>query len=293
MIKGHNAKRLGVMLLILSLVVLLIPTFHRDSAFFVQYIDVGQGDSILIGMDGHYALIDGGGSTMSVTDTGQYVVVPYLKSLGISRLDYCFNTHPDADHIGGLFAVLDQIEVDEVVSHRDYGENHLQKQFLALAENRETQVHFAEAGEVFPLGDQVTITVLAPAMNAAFTEETLNNGSLALLVSYKDFDVLLTGDVQGEEQMALLDTINAAGDVEVLHIPHHGSKNSYQETWYDAFSPEAVMISVGKENSYGHPYPKITAYWQGRGVKVYRTDMDGSVRITSDGTTGNYETFRK
>lgn len=293
MSKGNKIKQWGVLLLVLSLAVLLIPTFYRDQSFFVQYIDVGQGDSILIGVDGHYALVDGGGNTMSVTDTGQYVVVPYLKSLGISRLDYCFNTHPDADHIGGLFAVLDQMKVDEVVLHQDYGENSLQKQFLTLAENRKTQVCFAEAGEVFPLGDQVTVTVLAPAADASFTEETLNNGSLVLLVSYRDFDILLTGDVQGEEQMALLDVIETPSEVEVLHIPHHGSKNNYQKDWYDAFSPETVMISVGKKNSYGHPYPEITSYWQARGVRVYRTDMDGSVRITSDGVTGNYETFQK
>jgi competence protein ComEC len=113
----------GLVCLALAIIVVLLPTFWRQNDFFVNYIDVGQGDSILIGHDEHYALIDGGGNAMSVTDTGEYVVVPYLKSLGINHLDYCINTHPDADHIGGLFAVVDQLEVGNVVVYENYEEN--------------------------------------------------------------------------------------------------------------------------------------------------------------------------
>ena len=282
---------LGICCLLAALAVLLIPALFKDKNFFVNYIDVGQGDSILIGCGGHYALVDGGGSTMNVTDKGQYVVVPYLKALGISHLDYCINTHPDADHIGGLFAVVDQMKVDNLGLHRDYGDNTLQKQLVTLAENRRTKVDYLGADDEIDLGGRVTVKVIAPEADKAFTAENVNEGSLVLRVTYGEFDVLLDGDLQGAEQKELLKRNEDWSEIEVLHIPHHGSKNSFDENWYGAFSPEAVMISVGKDNSYGHPYSEITAYWQNRGVKVFRTDIDGSVKITSDGKKGNYRTY--
>ncbi len=282
---------LGLCCLLAAFAVLLLPTFVKDKDFFVNYIDVGQGDSILIGYDGHYALVDGGGSTMNVTDKGQYVVMPYLKALGINRLDYCINTHPDADHIGGLFAVVDQLKVDNLAMHKDYGDNTLQKQLLALAENRNVNVDYLGSGDVIDLGGKVTVKVIAPDYDTAFTSDNVNEGSLVLKVSYGDFDILLDGDLQGDEQTELLARDEDWSQIEVLHIPHHGSKNSFDENWYAAFSPQAVMISVGKDNSYGHPYSDIIAYWQNRGVKVFRTDIDGSVKITSDGKTGEFQTY--
>lgn len=282
---------LGLLCLVLALAVLLIPTLVKDKAFSVNYIDVGQGDSILIGYDGHYALVDGGGSTMNVTDTGEYVVVPYLKALGVSRLDYCINTHPDADHIGGLFAVVDQLKVKKLAMHENYGENMLQKQLLALCKNRGVDVEYVGSGSVFTLGDEVTVKVLSPDKDTVYGEDNVNEGSLVLKVSYEDFDVLLTGDLQGNEQRELLRCGEDFADIEVLHIPHHGSKNSYDEKWYGAFQPEAVVISVGRDNAYGHPYSEITSYWQHMGVKVWRTDIDGSVKITADEDGIFYETY--
>lgn len=281
----------GLVCLALAIIVVLLPTFWRQNDFFVNYIDVGQGDSILIGHDEHYALIDGGGNAMSVTNTGEYVVVPYLKSLGINHLDYCINTHPDADHIGGLFAVVDQLEVGNVVVYENYEENLLQKQFLSLAEYRNSPVTYVSRGDVLQLTDDVSIKILSPYQDAFYSEDDVNEGSLVMVVSYKDFDILLTGDVQGYEQIALTKGDNDLSDIDVLHIPHHGSKNSYNEKWYDAFDPDAVMISVGKDNSYGHPDPDIISYWQNRDVKVFRTDIDGSIKIEYDGKNIFYDTY--
>lgn len=280
----------GVLCLALAFAVLLLPTFCRNEEFAVNFIDVGQGDSILIGYDGHYALIDGGGSPFNVTDTGEYVVLPYLRSLGIGKLDYCINTHPDADHIGGLLAVIDQLPVEHLVLHRNYGGNELQARLLALADERQVNVDFARVGDVLTLGDKVRITVVAPNADLDFAED-VNEGSVVTLVSYEDFDVLLTGDLQGEGQQKLLSSDLDFAEIEVLQIPHHGSRNSYDEDWYAEFAPEAVAVSVGKDNSYGHPDQEIVEYWQRRGVQVWRTDMDGSLVITSDGKSGQYRSY--
>lgn len=291
-VKSINKHKLvsGFLCLVLAFVVLLLPTLGRNEEFMVNFIDVGQGDSILIGYDGHYALVDGGGSPFNVTDTGEYVVLPYLRTLGIGKLDYCINTHPDADHIGGLLAVVDQLPVDNLVLHRDYGDNELQARLLALASARQVAVDFVEVGDVLTLGDEVTLRVIAPRADEDFAED-VNEGSVVTLVSYGDFDLLLTGDLQGEGQQRLLSSGVDFDQIEVLQIPHHGSRNSYDEDWYAEFAPEAVAVSVGKDNSYGHPDQEIVEYWQRRGVQVWRTDMDGSLVITSDGKSGRYRSY--
>ena len=284
----------GLACLLLAFVVLLIPTFTRDEDFMVNFIDVGQGDSILVGCNGHYALIDAGGSPYDATSVGEYVVLPYLKSMGIAKLDYCFGTHPDADHMGGLLAVADQMTVVNLVVYENYPDNTLFKQMLSLADANEINVDYAVKGDVFYLGDEkdsVKIEVLSPDYGEVFGEDDTNAGSLVLLVSYEDFDVLLTGDVEGLKQMELLNSDIDLGQIEVVQMPHHGSSNSYNENWYNAFNPEAIIISVGKDNNYGHPYSPIISYWQNRGVEVFRTDMDGSVMIKTDGSSGIYGTY--
>lgn len=290
-IAGRRKGAVGLLCLALAFVVLLLPTFIREDDFSVNFIDVGQGDCILVSYDGHYALIDGGGSPYNVTDIGEYVVLPYLRALGIDELDYCINTHPDADHIGGLLAVADQLQVDNLLLHQQYGENDLQARLLALAESRQVQVDFADAGDVFWLGDKVKLTVLSPEAEEDFADGDVNDGSVVTLVSYGDFDVLLTGDLQGDNQQELLACDVDWSEIEVLQIPHHGSRNSYDEEWYGEFAPEAVAISVGKDNSYGHPYQEVVKYWQNRGAQVWRTDIDGSLMITSDGKSGRYRGY--
>ena len=290
--KLKNKFVAGWLCLLLAFALLLIPTFLRDKDFSVNFIDVGQGDSILVSFDGRHALIDGGGSPYNVTAVGEYVVLPYLRSLGINHLDYCISTHPDADHIGGLLAVIDQMPVDTLVVFENYGENQLYDKLLALADARGVNVDFAAKGDVFTLAEQVQLNILSPDFGEAFDKDSSNDGSLVTLVSYEDFDVLLTGDLQGDNQRELLNWDLDFTEIEVLQMPHHGSKNSYDQVWYDAFSPEAVVISVGKDNSYGHPDAKIIEYWQNRGVAVLRTDEDGALLIKTDGKEGIYRTYR-
>ncbi len=285
----------GIELLCLAVLLLFIPGFFQEKDFQVTFIDVGQGDCILVSCQENYMLIDGGGSPHNVTGIGENVVVPYLKSLGIGYLDCVMNSHPDADHIGGLFPVLDQMEVGEVWTFPNYGDIHLNQQFLTLANNRGIPVKFAVSGMVYNLTPECSVTVVAPKQSEDFDDGSANEGSLVVRITYQDFDILATGDLEGKEQMALVtdpdkQALGKFDEIEVLKIPHHGSKNSYDEDWYAAFQPEAVVISVGKDNSYGHPDSGVVSYWQKRGAKVFRTDMDGSIKITTDGKQGFYET---
>ena len=285
------AKLLASALIILSAFILAIfPTNRQlDGDLEAVFLDVGQGDSILICADGHTILVDAGGLPGDSTQMAERVVIPYIKSLGIDKLDMVFNTHPDNDHIGGLFAVLDEIYVDELAVFNGYTDNKKYQQLIHMAEENGVTVNNVAAGDVFRLSDNFAIEVISPDAGETFDNDDVNNASLVLHFSYKDFDLLTTGDLVGREMATAIDELDCA-DIEVLQLPHHGSKNSYDEDWYGEFSPVAVVISCGLDNDYGHPGQNVVQYWQNNGVPIYRTDYQGSCRIMYKDGNISFET---
>lgn len=276
----HRYKTAAVVLLALALLVLLLPGRSlRPEGFSLTALDVGQGDAFLLSADGFNVLIDAGGRPTDATGAAEYVVIPYLKAQGIGRLDLALNTHPDIDHIGGIFAVLDEIPVKQLAVFRGYVNNDLQEQLLQLAAHKDVAVLSVAAGDVFQFSENFSVRVLSPPAGAQFEADMVNNGSLVLQISYQDFDVLLTGDLPGEQLLAATTALDYA-DIEVLQLPHHGSRYSYDEEWYAGFAPQAVLISVGRDNSFGHPGAEVVDYWQRRGVQIWRTDLHGSCRIS-------------
>lgn len=272
-------KLAAALLLLVAVLVLLLPGWAaRREGFQLTVLDVGQGDALLVSADGYNVLIDGGGRPSDVTGMAERVVIPYLKAQGIGQLDVVFNTHPDTDHIGGLFAVLDELRVDYLAVFRGYLASERQEQLLALAEAKDVPVLAVAAGEVFQFSDNFRIEVLGPQAAAQFGPEQVNNGSLALRISYLDFDVLTCGDLLGEQLQMAVAGLDCR-EIEVLQLPHHGSRYSYDEAWYAGFAPQAVFISVGRGNSFGHPGAAVVEYWEQRGVPIWRTDLQGSCRI--------------
>ncbi len=283
MYRQSRSRTLRLLALLLIVAAACFITFWPVSReltgdFEAIFLDVGQGDSILVCADGKAVLVDAGGLPGDSTLMGERVVIPYIKSLGFDHLDMVFNTHPDNDHIGGLFAVLDELPVAELAVYDGYEDSTKQQQLLSLAKANEVSVNFVAAGDVFQLSDNFTIEVMAPEAGQTFDDDHVNNGSLVLHFSYQDFDLLTTGDLVGPEMDEAIENLDCA-DIEVLQLPHHGSKNSYDEDWYAEFDPKAVMISCGLDNDYGHPGKNVVDYWQTEGADIYRTDHAGSCRI--------------
>lgn len=280
----NQARRRGKLLAgaILAVAMLLVTLFPAqrslDGDFEAVFLDVGQGDSVLICADGHAVLVDAGGLPGDSTQMAESVVIPYIKSLGIDKLDMVFNTHPDNDHIGGLFAVLEELDVGELAVFDGYVDNKKHQQLVRLAVENDVPVDYVADGDVFRLSDNLEIEVMSPDDGEQFRGDKVNNGSLVLHISYQDFDLLTTGDLVGGEMDTAIDRLDCA-DIEVLQLPHHGSKNSYDEDWYARFDPLAVVISCGLDNDYGHPGQDVVQYWQEEGARVLRTDKQGSCRI--------------
>lgn len=276
--KTMRAAALLLVLLAACVITLWPNSRELTGDFEAIFLDVGQGDSVLICADGKAVLVDAGGLPGDSTLMAEQVVIPYIKSLGIDHLDMVFNTHPDNDHIGGLFAVIDELPVTELAVFDGYEDSKKQQQLIQLAETKQVPVNAVAAGDVFQLSDNFSVEVIAPEAGDTFDDDHVNNGSLVLHFSYQDFDLLTTGDLVGSEMDEAIAGLDCA-DIEVLQLPHHGSKNSYDEEWYAEFDPEAVIISCGLDNDYGHPGQNVVEYWQNEGAEIYRTDYQGSCRI--------------
>ncbi|EKU41795.1 Beta-lactamase-like protein [Lysinibacillus fusiformis ZB2] len=237
----------------------------------VHFIDVGQGDSILIeSPSGKTMLIDGG-----VKGAGQQIV-SYLKELGINKLDIVVATHPDADHIGGLIPVLDTMPIEQFY---DSGKVHTSQTFeemLTRIDEKNIPYHVPKIGDDIEFDKDVNVKVL----NANDQATDNNDASIVLKMTYGNVSFLLTGDagVALEKEMLQYDV-----KATVLKAGHHGSNTSSSEEFIQAVKPEVTILSYGEDNKYGHPHAEIVDRLQAIGSKIYATADLGTITVSTDG----------
>jgi len=247
-----------------------IPTIRELE---VHFIDVGQGDSILVDLGEIEILIDGGGKSPGVT--------AYLNNYVDGRLEVMVATHPHADHIGGLIAVLDAFDVEEIWLNGDSTTSQTYAQFMAAVQGEGAEVRIGSRGEEIDV-DELAFTILNPTTLAG----TTNNNSIVLSLSYGEIDFLFTGDAEQEAESTML----AAGivpDVEVLKVGHHGSRTSSSQAFLATAVPEVTIYMAGEGNRYGHPHEETIAALTELGVEIYGTDINGTIIVTTNGTTYN------
>lgn len=240
----------------------------------VHFIDVGQGDSILLEYNGKTMLIDAG-----ERDKGT-VVSSYLQDQSISSIDYVVATHPHSDHIGGMDKVLNSFQVGNVI---DSGFPHTSKTYenmLTTIDEKDIPFEVAEKGEEIEFDPAIEIEVLNP--EPEYSDE-LNENSVVLKVSYGKISFLFMGDAGLETEEKLMAT-DSDIDSDILKVGHHASRSGSGEAFISAVSPEVSIIEVGEGNDYGHPHPEILKRLQ-EASSVYRTDFDGSITVTTDGST--------
>jgi beta-lactamase superfamily II metal-dependent hydrolase len=235
----------------------------------VHFIDVGQGDSILVDLGETEVLIDGGDKSPGV--------VSYLNDYVDGALEVMVATHPHADHIGGLIGVLDAFEVDEIWLNRDTTTSETYSQFMSAVNSEGAQVYEARRGDTIEASELV-FNVLHPAS----LDDTTNNNSIVLSLSHGDNDFLLMGDAEKEAEASML----AAGlvqDIDILKVGHHGSKTASSLDFLNAAKPEIAIYMAGIGNSYGHPHQDTINALTQIGAEIYGTDICGTIVVTSDG----------
>ncbi|MCR5421033.1 MAG: MBL fold metallo-hydrolase [Lachnospiraceae bacterium] len=258
-------------------------TASNKGVFEIDFLDIGQGDSILVNCDGHYMLIDGGSSKAS------NLIFTVLKNKGISYLDYIVATHADEDHVGGLAGALNYAKVGtaycSVTEHNTKAFNSFKKYLTKQGKS----ISIPSAGDSFALGS-AKVTVLAPV--GVSKSDDNNNNSIVLRIIYGETSFLLTGDAEYEEERQIMDSCTNIKST-VLKVGHHGSKNSTSIKFLYKVSPEYAVISVSADNSYGHPANEVLTQLNRRNVQVYRTDLQGDIHLFSDGKTVTFSTEKK
>lgn len=240
---------------------------------FIDLLDIGQGDAILIRAGGKTALVDSG-------DRGRDTV-EQLRRLGVERLDLVVATHPHADHIGTMHEVVQSFEVGLFLDNGLPHTTATYERMMRAVEEQQVPYRTARAGMRLNLGDEAALHVLFPTEQPIRgTRSDLNSNSVVLWLEHGEVDVLLTGDAEAPTERALLR--QGIGPIEVLKVAHHGGDHSSTASFLDALEPQVALISVGASNRYGHPGEETLERLGDRGVPVYRTDLSGHIRVLSD-----------
>lgn len=242
----------------------------------IQVLDIGQGDAILIRTAQEVILVDTGDVPT------REKLVNYIKSQGITTIDKVFITHPHADHLGGMAGVLNNFTVKQIYDSGLTTTTSLYRQYLTAVQKKNIPFAVVSPGTQIDIGGGVILKVLEPE-KPFITNSELNNNSIVLKLSYGSFSMLLPGDTEREGENRLLKSYAGELKTTVLKAGHHGSNTSSTTEFLKAVAPEAIIISVGQNNDYHHPHPSTMKKYADINAKVYRTDNDGTVTITSDG----------
>lgn len=287
---GARRRRwfLPLSLTFLLLFLLLPPFLHRmDPSFRITFIDVGQGDAILIqSPDGKNILVDGGGEPfvpeepwrkrMNPFHVGKDLLLPTLRALGVSRLHWVILTHGDLDHIGGLDEVITSLPVDRLLGNGLMPTTKVETDFWQLAKEKRIPMYRAGPGMGIPLGEKGRMMILGPE-EAAGEASGENNASILLLVQAYGKQLLLTGDLEAEGERNLI--ARSPFTVDVLKVGHHGSKSSTSEAFLEEIKPKLAIISVGAKNRFGHPSREVLARLEEHRVPTFRTDHLGAITV--------------
>lgn len=255
------------------------PEINSASDLEVHFIDVGQADAILLFSDGHYMLIDGGNAADS------NLIYSYLDKLGITYLDYIIGTHAHEDHMGGLSGALQKADVGTVYIPRTESDAKFYHSFMSKLSAKGIVPVNPVSGTSFDFGN-CSVQLLCPKYERA---DDLNNTSIMAKVLCGNTSFLFTGDAESDEEH---DILSQRYDLSatVLKAGHHGSETSSSYSFLREVMPRYVVISVGTNNSYGHPDENALSRFRDVGAKTYRTDLQGDIIFTSNGSEINITT---
>ncbi len=253
----------------------------------VTFLDIGQGDATVLELpDGQIVLIDGGPAYRRL-DMGRAVIGPYLWNQGIHRIDHVIATHPQWDHVGGLPWVLQTFDVGEYWSNGISRSRAFYKRLQTEVEAAELDEQVGRAGSDIIGSGPCSLSVLSPSakensVKVVSTQEIsgkeLNNRSLVTRLDCGQHSLLLTADAE-QEVLEQLQHVSHGHSAKIVKVPHHGAKSSLHDGWVNQIEAEAMVVSVGSHNRYGHPASEVVAAYAERGLPLYRTDQDGAIMI--------------
>ena len=284
---GEQLRRNKQKLVLLTVVVvnILIWSFFfslPDKKLHLKFYDVGQGDSIFLETAaGFKILIDGGPDNKVLEYLGKDL--PFYSR----QIDLLILTHPQADHLTGLLEVIKRYHIKTLWISSAKEKTKLFQEWDSMLKQSKVATTIVYQGNRFIFPDKTEIAVLWPKKEVSYTSDS-NTASAVVQVSFGEFDAILTGDADSSVQPFTTD----GRPIEVFKVPHHGSKTSISEPFVSSLKPAVSIISVGAKNRYGHPSPQVINFLSSIGSKIYRTDINSTVEIVSDGKNWQVSSFK-
>ena len=252
----------------------IISEENYNEKLVVHFIDVGQGDSTLIEFpNGEISLIDAG------TRNNGEKVVKYLKEQGVKKIDYLIATHPHEDHIGGLPKIVKTFEIGKVYMPNRTANTRIFEELLKEMQAKDLKINIAKGGNAILDEGNLKYTILAPNRD---NYENTNNYSIVTKVEYKNNSIIITGDAERESELDIING-NYNLNANILRIGNHGSDSSSLDEFIDIVNPEYYVISVGRDNTYGHPHKEVISRLEKTEGKILRTDELGDIVFISNG----------
>lgn len=245
----------------------------EDGTLTVTFLDVGQGNAVLVEQDGEYMLIDGGDREYSS------FVVSYLKEQGVDEFAYVIASHYDADHLNGIVGALNVFPCKLVLAPDYTADSRVYTSFLDVIEERDIELVYPAVGDTYTLGG-AEFTVVCPDSYDALDA---NDNSVGVRLTYGETSFLICGDAGTGVEREMIES-GIALDSDVYLASHHGSSGSSSLEFLQAVGPEAVVISAGRDNPYGHPTAEVLENIQSVEAALYRTDLQGTLTAVSDGS---------
>jgi competence protein ComEC len=273
--RGFPARWLGIILI--APMFFIFPAVPAAGKFWLTMLDVGQGLAVVVQTQNHHLLYDAGPTFTEEANSGNRIIVPFLRASGISHLDGVIITHEDDDHYGGAGSVMQAVPVDWLAS--SLPDDHPLQQMIK--NNMKCY-----AGQKWQW-DGVDFEILHPRIQS-YQDTGLkdNERGCVLKISSANGSVLLTADIEKKSEAILLNSVAEKLNSTMMLVPHHGSKTSSTPDFIERVAPKEAIISVGYRNRFHHPHPEIISRYSDRGINVFRSDYEGALLIKFENNTG-------
>lgn len=275
-------KVIAVLLIIIVISNINFEKFTNN--MYINFIDVSQGDACLIRQKTKVILIDGGGANNQNNNynVGKSILMPYLLARKIKTIDYMIFSHFDNDHCQGLLYVLENLKVKSVLIGEQYEEYQNYQKLKEVAKRKSIKIYTLKKGDSLKLTKNLKIEVLWPKKEEMISENSINNNSLVLKITFGNFSILFTGDIEKVAEEKILKEYEGKQKLlqsTILKVAHHGSKTSSIKEFIQKVNPKCALIGVGKDNKFGHPSNITLETLKESNTKIYRTDQCGEISI--------------
>ncbi|KAJ50284.1 competence protein ComEC [Clostridium tetanomorphum] len=275
-----NKKKIFILFLI---IIYFIPlkacssysfnNISNDNILKIHYIDIGQGDSILISINNKHMLIDSGSKEKS-----KYLI-KYLKNQKIKKLNYVIATHPHEDHIGSMSEIIRKFTIENFYAPKITSNNSYFNDMVNALIDNNLKIKVAKANNRINFYPNIYCEFIAPNN---INYDNINNYSAVLKLTYKNCSFIFTGDAEALSENEMIQNCHDL-KCDVLKLGHHGSSTSTTDSFLEKTSPKIAIVSCGKNNKFGHPNKKTISKIKKKNIKLYRTDIDGNIVFTCDG----------